>query len=150
MGYTDNFVPFQTNRKKNAKLYIYHTINGLPVSLFVFQIKNTTAATPIPNIAECRAGFQKYFQKIDNLQLVINRINNDLTALEQNVAKAEEELGYNDSGLKGFLKTSIFGKVTRGDDTSGTSDPLSYQPVEIFKASDYFGNGSEQNNEKNT
>lgn len=72
--------------------------------------------------------------------------------MEQNVTKAEEELGYNDSGLKGFLKTSIFGKVARNDrqrsDYDDSSNCLSYQPVNIFNASDYFGN--EQKDDRNS
>lgn len=81
-------------------------------------------------------------------------MNNDLTALEQNVTKAEDELGYNDSGLKGFLKTSIFGKATRNDrqrhDYDDSGSQPSYQPVEIFKASDYFGNENEQKENSNS
>lgn len=106
------------------------------------QIKNTSAATPIPNIVECKSGFQTYFDKIDKLQQVIDVINGNLTALEQNVTKAEEELGYNDnSGFKGlfkpFLDKVVKTERTRNNASIERNDPQ-FQPTHIFKASDFF------------
>lgn len=110
------------------------------------QIKNTSATTPIPNIAECKDGFQKYFDNIDKLQVVINRINSDLTAMEESVTKAEEELGYNESGIKGFFKPFL-GKVGKSDRTrndvdsnraSGDKDTPTFVPTHVFSASDFF------------
>lgn len=74
---------------------------------------------------------------------MLDRIDADLVAIEQNVAKAEEDLGYNSSGIKGFLKP-LLEKVTKYYDRSQSADSdeiptlPTYQPIEVFKANDYF------------
>lgn len=90
----------------------------------------------------CRTEFQQYFNKIDEMQKVIDKINEDLTLMERNVAKAEDELGYNESGIKGFLKPLI-GKVMKHNkmttnDTNDNSEQLVFHPTQVFKTSDYF------------
>lgn len=103
-------------------------------------MKNIAATTSIPNIAECQKGFQQYADKIDKVNLMLDRVNVDLTALEHNVAKAEEELGYNNTGIKGFFKPLIE-KVVKNDrirtENSEEQQPV-YQPIKVFKTSDYF------------
>lgn len=117
---------------------------------FFFQIKNISAATPIPIINSCVADFRKNFQKIDNLQLVIDRINKDLIALEESVSKAEGDLGYNNTGLTGFLKP-FFGKNTANDQTRNQcvehNEPT-HQLTTVFNTSDFFGT-SEKSKEDN-
>lgn len=102
--------------------------------------------TPIPNIAECKDGFRKYFDNIDKLQVVINRISSDLTAMEESVTRAEEELGYNESGIKGFFKPFL-GKVVKSDRSridvdsnraTGDKETPTFVPTNVFKATDYF------------
>lgn len=68
--------------------------------------------------------------------------------METNVAKAEEVLGYNESGIKGFFKP-LLGKVVKTDRTRtdvdlhgnsiGDNDSLTFVATNVFKASDYFG-----------
>lgn len=112
----------------------------------------------MPNIAECKDGFQKYFDNIGKLQLVLNRISNDLTAMEENVAKAEEELGFNESGIKGFFKPFL-GKVVKNDRSRSDADPSktatdhespTFVPTNVFKASEYFSSAGKSNETKLT
>lgn len=108
-------------------------------------MKNIAAATSIPNIIECKKGFQQYLDKINKVNLMLDRVNQDLTALEHNVTKAEDELGYNNSGIKGFFKP-LLEKVVKNDrvrtENSETTEPV-YQTVNIFKSSDFFGEKSD-------
>lgn len=72
---------------------------------------------------------------------MLDRINNDIFALEQNMTKAEQDLGYNHTGIKGFFKP-LLGKIVkndrnRSDCTEETT--LAYKPSELFKSADYFG-----------
>lgn len=113
------------------------------------QMKNITATTSIPNIAECKRGFEQYADKIDKVNLMLDRVNVDLTALEHNVAKAEEELGYNSTGIKGFFKPFIE-KVVKNDrirtENSEDQQPV-YQSIAVFKTSDYFDTNCDRSND---
>lgn len=133
-------------------------VSYLVFNVHKLQIKNTSATTPIPNIAECKNGFQKYFDNIDKLQVVMNRISSDLTAMEESVAKAEEELGYNESGIKGFLKPFL-GKVVKSDRLRNDVDPnratgdketSTFVPTNVFRASDYFASAGKSKEVKST
>lgn len=104
------------------------------------QLKNLSTLTSLPEIVQCEEDFQKHFDKIDKLQLVLNAVNQDLTALENTVATAEDKLGYNNSGLKGFLKP-WFGMSTKTDKTKiedGGSETPPFRSTTVFKAEDYF------------
>lgn len=108
-------------------------------------MKNIAAATSIPNIVECKKGFQQYSERIDKINSMLDRINNDLTSLEHNVTKAEDELGYNNTGIKGFFKS--IEKAVKNDrvraETSDDAEPPIYQPINVFKSSDYFDRSKE-------
>lgn len=105
-------------------------------------MKNLSALTSLPEIIQCDEDFQKHFEKIDKLQIVLNAINEDLTALEQNVTKAEEDLGFNNSGFKGFLKPWFGMASSKGDKAKaedGAASEPAYRHSLTFKSSDYFG-----------
>lgn len=92
---------------------------------------------------ECKKGIQQYSERIDKIQIMLDRINIDIAALEQNMDKAEEDLGFNNTGIKGFFKP-LLGKISKNrnsqesvDDTNST-----FTPIETFKAADYFGESS--------
>lgn len=92
---------------------------------------------------QCKKGIQQYSERIDKIQIMLDRIHTDITAMEQNMDKAEEDLGFNNTGIKGFFKPFL-GKIAKNrnsqdhvDDTSST-----YKPIEAFKAADYFGASS--------
>lgn len=93
---------------------------------------------------ECKKGIHQYSERIDKIQILLDRINTDITALEQNMDKAEEDLGINNTGIKGFFKP-LLGKISKNrnsqdhvDDTTNAT----YKPIEAFKAADYFGESS--------
>lgn len=74
---------------------------------------------------------------------MLDRVNVDITSLEQNMDKAEEELGYNNTGIKGFFKP-LLGKIVKSDRNRPTSEnvvdtELTYKPIESFKTTEYFG-----------
>lgn len=105
-----------------------------------FQIKSISTQTPLPNIVECKQELFKYADKIDKIQVMLDRINSDVKALERNVTTAEEELGYNDTKLRGFFKPflkKVVGKEVKPNDNQDAKD-LAYKPIEIFQLSDYF------------
>lgn len=74
---------------------------------------------------------------------MLDRVNNDITALEQNMNKAEQELGYNNTGFKGFFKPLI-GKIVKNDRhrAENVDTELTYKPIETFKSAEYFGESS--------
>lgn len=83
---------------------------------------------------------KQYVDKIDSIQVMLDRINSDMKALEQNIATAEEELGYNDTKLRGFFKPflkKVVGKEVKPADDAEDKQPV-YKPINIFKTSDYF------------
>lgn len=97
--------------------------------------------TSIPDIVKCKNGIQQYSDRIDKIQVMLDRINVDVTALEQNMTKAEEDLGYNNTGIKGFFKP-LLGKISKNRSSQATSTDESeptFQPTETFKANVYFG-----------
>lgn len=99
-----------------------------------------STATSLPNIIECKQGMKQYVEKIDRIQMMLDRINSDLKALEQNISVAEEELGYNDTKLSGFFRPflkKVVGKEVKTNEEHAPKE-LAYKPVEIFKTSDYF------------
>lgn len=110
-------------------------------------MKNLSSLASLPEIVQCKEDFQRHFERIDKFQLVLNAINQDLTTLEQNVAKSEEELGFNNTGLKGLLKpwfgmSSGSSATTRSDrlrTEEGLSEHPSYQYSLSFNSSEYFG-----------
>lgn len=88
-----------------------------------------------------QADFNKLCERIDELEGFIGLVNQNLDTIEKDVVEAEEELGINDIGLKGFLKP-IFGKTKKdrrsvGDDAG--SAPREYVPPEIFETKTFFG-----------
>lgn len=116
-------------------------------------MKNIAAATSIPNIVECKKGFQQYVEKVDKINSMLDRIDDDLKALENNVEKAEDELGYNNTGIKGFFKPFLE-KVVKGEHSNHAGGENSveipvYQPINVFKSSDYFDSNCDQSNEFN-
>lgn len=94
---------------------------------------------------ECKKGIQQYSERIDKIQIMLDRINIDIAALEQNMDKAEEDLGFNNTGIKGFFKP-LLGKISKTRNSQEhTIDPdtnITYKPIESFKSADYFGESS--------
>lgn len=90
--------------------------------------------------------FNKLCKRIDDLEAFIGLVNQNLDTIEKDVVEAEEELGINDVGIKGFLKP-IFGKAKKdrrsvGDDGSGNA-PKEYVPPVIFDTKSFFGGNSD-------
>lgn len=87
---------------------------------------------------ECKQGIQQYSERIAKIQIMLDRINTDVTALEQCMDKAEEDLGYNDTGIKGFFKP-LLGKIGKTRSSQEQSDDTETIYTPKFKADDYFG-----------
>lgn len=90
--------------------------------------------------------FNKLCKRIDDLEAFIGLVNQNLDTIEKDVVGAEEELGINDIGIKGFLKP-IFGKAKKdrrsvGDEAG--SAPLEYVPPAIFDTKSFFGCNTDQ------
>lgn len=88
--------------------------------------------------------FNKLCKRIDDLEAFIELVNQNLDTVERDVVQAEEELGINDVGIKGFLKP-IFGKAKKdrrsvGDDAGSAS--LEYVPPVIFDTKSFFGSNN--------
>lgn len=92
---------------------------------------------------QCKTGIQQYSERIDKIQIMLDRINADVTALEHNMDKAEEDLGFNNTGIKGFFKP-LLGKISKTRSSQEHVDDSStiYEPIETFKATDFFGESS--------
>lgn len=105
-------------------------------------MKNLSTLNSLPEILQCEEDFQQHFEKIDKLQLVLNAINHDLTALEGNVELSEAQLGLNSSvSLKTFFKPWLAlagaSQSTRPDE--GAAELQAPIHNLTFKSSDYFG-----------
>lgn len=109
-------------------------------------MKNLASLTSVPEIIQSQEDFEKQFIKIDNLQLVLNAINNDLSTLEQSVTKAEDELGFNNSGIKGFLKPwfGMSSKIDRMKTDDGACNESVLRTPLTFKSSDYFDDSHDE------
>lgn len=93
---------------------------------------------------ECKKGIQQYSERIDKIQIMLDRVSTDITAMEQNMDKAEEDLGFNNTGIKGFFKP-LFGKIAKNRNSQEQIDhdtSTTYKPIEAFKAAEYFGESS--------
>lgn len=95
----------------------------------------------IPKILECRKEFTELCKKIDSLENFLAIVNQNLTHVEEQVIIAEEELGINDTGIKGFLKP-LFGKTKSENDIVNKNPEKNFIPVEIFNVNDYFPSSS--------
>lgn len=89
--------------------------------------------------------FDKLCKRIDDLEGFVEVVNQNLDTIEKDVVEAEEELGINDVGIKGFLKP-IFGKAKKdrrsvGDD-AGSAAPRVYVPPVIFDTKTFFGSNN--------
>ncbi|XP_037046176.1 biogenesis of lysosome-related organelles complex 1 subunit 4 [Bradysia coprophila] len=110
-------------------------------------IKNDLAISAdqtIPDLMNSQDDFNKLCKRIDDLEAFIGVVNQNLDSIEKDVVEAEEELGINDVGIKGFLKP-IFGKAKKdrrsvGDDAGST--PQTYVPPVIFDTKAFFGSNN--------
>lgn len=112
------------------------------------QIKNDLAISTeqtIPDLMNSQADFNKLCERIDDLEGFVGLINQNLDTVEKHVVQAEEELGINDIGLKGFLKP-IFGKAKKDrrsvSDDAGTL-PI-YVPPVIFETKSFFRGSTDE------
>lgn len=77
----------------------------------------------------------------------MQRANDNVTKVEQQVVQAEEELGINSTGIRGLFRP-LFGIVKKRSDPVSPVEPDAcaadkiFEPVEIFKSSDYFGHAA--------
>ncbi|KAJ6643280.1 Biogenesis of lysosome-related organelles complex 1 subunit 4 [Pseudolycoriella hygida] len=113
----------------------------------VANIKNDLAISmeqTIPDLMNSQDDFNKLCKRIDDLEAFIGLVNQNLDRIEKDVVDAEEELGINDVGIKGFLKP-IFGKTKKDrrsvSDDAGNS-ALVYVPPVIFDTKSFFGSNN--------
>lgn len=115
---------------------------------YISQVKTDAAITMhknLPEIYSYQAEFHKLCNNIDNLEAFVQRANDNVTKVEQQVVQAEGELGINSTGIRGLFRP-LLGIVKKRTDPVSPIDAVvsaadkMFEPVEIFKSSDYFGN----------
>lgn len=110
--------------------------------LNIVQSDTKAFVSKLPQSEEFHNKLQSLSKKIDHLQKFVNVVDENVTSLEAHVNVAAAELGYDDSGIKGFLKP-IFGNNKPKDDVvSNLDENQKYVPPKIYKTSDYFPSSS--------
>lgn len=108
--------------------------------LNIVQNDKRTLESTLPKTNDFHNSLKSLSQKIDDLQKFVNVVDKNVTRLEAHVDVAAAELGFDDSGIKGFLKP-IFGNIKpKTDVVSNLDENQKYVPPIIFKTSDYFSN----------
>lgn len=105
------------------------------------KVKTDSAITMHKNLPEIYSygkELDKLYKNIDNMEKFVNVVNENLAKVEQQVSRAEEELGINDTGIKGLFKPFLGKMKKRADSSVDDVVDLHYEPVEIYKTSDYF------------
>ncbi|GAB0097526.1 Biogenesis of lysosome-related organelles complex 1 subunit 4 [Sergentomyia squamirostris] len=110
-------------------------LNAVKENISVSTDKN------LPEIATFQKDFSELCQRIDGFERFITIAGDNLSRMEAHMSVAEHELGYTESGFKGFLKP-IFGRQKTEQDATNLAPGDVYTPPEVFKASDFFPESS--------
>lgn len=95
----------------------------------------------LPEISAFQNDFTELCRRIDGFEAFVGKASENLTRMETHVSVAEQELGYTESGLKGFLKP-IFGRQKVEHEATNLTQDDVYVPPEVYNTSDFFPDSS--------
>lgn len=110
--------------------------------LNIVQSDKKTLESTLPQSDGFYNNLQSLSKKIDDLQKFVKVVDENVTRLENHVDVAAAELGFDDSGIKGFLKPIFGNNKPKSDVVSNLDENQKYVPPAIFKTSDYFPSSS--------
>lgn len=89
-------------------------------------------------ILQFKEGFDKVCSQIDNLDSLVNRVKLDLMKLEEQMDIANDELDISTKNPLNFLKSMNPFVKARNPLETNLGRNGSYEPIEVFRAADYF------------
>lgn len=95
----------------------------------------------VPQVYSHYQVLQRSFQSIDYLEVLVNRVKEDLIKMEASVSQAEGDLG-SGHGFTTVIKPFFF-KREQLPTRTPVSPQVSFHPPEIFHAKDYFASAAE-------
>ncbi|XP_059620282.1 biogenesis of lysosome-related organelles complex 1 subunit 4 [Phlebotomus argentipes] len=95
----------------------------------------------LPEISAFQSDFSELCRRIDGFERFVGIAGDNLARMEAHLAVAEQELGYTESGLKGFLKP-IFGRQKPEQEATNLSPEDVYVPPEVYNTSEFFPDSS--------
>lgn len=110
--------------------------------LNIVQSDKKTLESTLPQSDGFYNNLKDLSKKIDDLQKFVNVVDANVTSLEKHVDVAADELGFDDSGIKGFLKPIFGNNKPKTDFVSNLDENQKYISPKIFKTSDYFPSSS--------
>lgn len=97
----------------------------------------------VPRIHAKAAEMRRVYGKIDRLEAFVGMVGARVARMEEQVARAEAELGSFPSAFRKLLRTiaapSLFTKAP-----AGRSPPAGYEPPVLFRTDDHFPRGGER------
>ncbi|XP_053570794.1 biogenesis of lysosome-related organelles complex 1 subunit 4 [Bombina bombina] len=96
----------------------------------------------VPQIYTKAAEMKKLYQKIDSLEAFVKMVGNNVSLMEEQVARAEANLGTFPNPFKNFLRNSVAPLFSPNKSTSARQQPLQYEPPTVFKTEEYFHSSS--------
>nr|XP_060630911.1 biogenesis of lysosome-related organelles complex 1 subunit 4 [Anolis sagrei ordinatus] len=90
----------------------------------------------VPHIHAKAVEMRQLYRKIDKLEAFVKIVGNSVAGLEEQITKAESDLGTFPNTFKKLLHTiSVPSFLNK---SSSRQNPASYEPPDLFKTEDYF------------
>ncbi|XP_013927719.1 PREDICTED: biogenesis of lysosome-related organelles complex 1 subunit 4 [Thamnophis sirtalis] len=91
----------------------------------------------VPHIHAKAMEMKKLYRKIDKLETFVKMIGNNVAGMEEQIIKAESDLGNFPNTLKKLLYTINVPSFLNKSSSSRQNQAL-YEPLDLFKTEDYF------------
>ncbi|KAG8133386.1 hypothetical protein E2320_011168 [Naja naja] len=91
----------------------------------------------VPHIHAKAMEMKKLYRKIDKLEAFVKMIGKNVAGVEEQIIKAESDLGNFPNTLKKLLYTINMPSFLNKSSSSRQNQPL-YEPLDLFKTEDYF------------
>ncbi|XP_042317651.1 biogenesis of lysosome-related organelles complex 1 subunit 4 isoform X2 [Sceloporus undulatus] len=90
----------------------------------------------VPHIHAKAVEMRQLYRKIDKLEAFVKMVGNSVAGMEEQITKAESDLGTFPNTLKKFLHTINVPSFLNS--SSSRQNQTSYEPPDLFKTEDYF------------
>ncbi|XP_062986531.1 biogenesis of lysosome-related organelles complex 1 subunit 4 [Elgaria multicarinata webbii] len=91
----------------------------------------------VPHIHTKAIEMRRLYRKIDKLEAFVKMVGNSVAGMEEQITKAESDLGTFPNTFKKFLHTINVPSFLNKSSPSRQNQPL-YEPPDLFKTEDYF------------
>uniref|UniRef100_A0A1L8DTL9 Putative bioproteinis of lysosome-related organelles complex 1 subunit 4 n=1 Tax=Nyssomyia neivai TaxID=330878 RepID=A0A1L8DTL9_9DIPT len=111
-------------------------LNSVKENISVTTDKN------LPDIGAFQKDFTELCRRIDGFERFVGIAGDHLGKMEAHMVVAEQELGYTESGIKGFLKPIFGGRPRVEQEATNLTPDETYAPPEVYSTSDFFPESS--------